>query len=138
MTEQGYAKTFLIPNIVNTPVNVTMITGGGGDISPKINDITLAVGVYTEYPTAMLLYGDAAGNNISGSYINFTIKGIDIDNDGLGDITGVTFPVYASKNGGAQILIGTIRPARANTVGFSAQYPGGFVNYDTVIITIGD
>ena len=137
MTENGYAKTFLIPNIVNTPVNVTMITGGGSNL-PYINDIKLGLGVYDTYPTAMLMYGDAAGNNISGSTINFTIKGIDTDADNIGDVTGVTLNVYASKNGGANINIGTIRPARSNTVSFHQVYPGGFVLYDSVVITIGD
>jgi len=138
MTESGFAAMYQIPNIVDTPVNIERTDGGTTSYPPIISDIQLGLDIYNEYPNAYLVYGNAGTSTVTGTTFNFSIKGIDTDSDGLGDITGITFPVYVSKNGAAKVYAGDIRPARANTVGFSSTITGNFVQHDTLLITIGD
>jgi len=135
----GHIRICDIPNIpASVPFTVTVDATGGGDTDPiQIYDIQLGLGVYDDYPNAYIMYGDASTQSATGSGFVFTIKGIDTDGDGIGDVTGITFPVYSQVNGNAKILSGTIRPARANTVGCSGSHSGAVAG-DRIYITIGD
>lgn len=134
----GHVKICDIPNIAaSTPFTVT-ITNTQPVQNGIYGGVSLSADWDSEYPGAYL-FEDTPNSGINASTDTYSIKilGIDTDGDGIADMTGITFPLYARKNGGALVYCGTIRPARESQVGSSGNLPFTIIGTDEVDFVIG-